>query len=145
MRPTLVEKEETAVASIAQLVGRPKTAVRNVPRAVRVRLALGAKIACPVNIAQAATKMLLRVLIAQLVLVKVIQDKRRAFLAVPVNSTMLPVRFVANCVSIRRTLVEKEETVVALIAQLGGHPRTAVQNVPCAVQVHLALVVSIVL
>ena len=30
---------------IAQLVGRPKTAVRNVPHVVRVRLALGVKIA----------------------------------------------------------------------------------------------------
>ena len=41
MRRTLVEKGEAAVALIAQLVGRPKTAVRNVPRAVRERLALG--------------------------------------------------------------------------------------------------------
>ena len=89
MRPTLVEKEETAVASIAQLVGRPKTAVRNVPCAARARLAWGVKIACRANIVRVAIQMLLLVLIAPLVLVKVIQDKRRAFLAVPVNSTML--------------------------------------------------------
>jgi hypothetical protein len=43
MRRTLAEKEETAVALIVQLVGRPKTAVQNVPRVVRVRLALGVK------------------------------------------------------------------------------------------------------
>jgi len=42
--PTLVEKEETAAASIVRLVGRPKTAVPDVPRAVRVRLALGVEI-----------------------------------------------------------------------------------------------------
>ena len=45
MRRTLVKKEETTVASIAQLDGRPKTAVLNVPRVVRVHLALGVKLA----------------------------------------------------------------------------------------------------
>ena len=84
-------KEETAVASIARLDGRPKTAVPNVPRAVPERLALGAQIACPVNTVRVATKMLLRVLIAPLVLVKAIQDKLRAFHAVPVNSTTMRV------------------------------------------------------
>ena len=44
IRPTLVEKEETPLALIVPLDGRPKTAVRNVSRAVRVRLALGVKI-----------------------------------------------------------------------------------------------------
>jgi hypothetical protein len=39
-----VEKEETAVASIVPSVGRRTTAVPNVPRAVRVRLALGVQI-----------------------------------------------------------------------------------------------------
>ena len=140
-----MEKEETAVASIAQSVGRPKTAVPNVLRAVPVRLALGAQIACPANTVRVATEMLLRVLIARLVLVKVIQDKLRAFHAVPVNSTTMQVLLVANCVSIRRTLVAKEETVVALIAQLDGRPKTAVRNVPRAVQVRSALGVSIVL
>ena len=37
-------KEETAAASIAQSVGRPKTAVQNVSLAVRVHSALGVKI-----------------------------------------------------------------------------------------------------
>ena len=91
-------KEETAVASIVQLDGPPKTAVRNVSRAARVRLALGVQIACPVNIVQVATKMLLRVLIVPLVLVKVTQGKRRAFPAVPVNSTMLQVPSSVNFV-----------------------------------------------
>jgi len=39
-----VEKEETAVASIVPSVGRRTTAVPNVPRAVRVDLAVGVKI-----------------------------------------------------------------------------------------------------
>ena len=38
-----MEKEETAVALIVPLVGRPTTAVRNVSRAVRVHLASGVK------------------------------------------------------------------------------------------------------
>ena len=42
--PIMVAKEETPRALIAQRVGRPKTAVRNVARAVRARLALGVKI-----------------------------------------------------------------------------------------------------
>jgi uncharacterized protein YjeT (DUF2065 family) len=42
--PITVTKEETPGALIAQQVGRRKTAVRNVARAVRVRLALGVKI-----------------------------------------------------------------------------------------------------
>ena len=45
IRHTLVTNEETAVASIAQPVGRPKTAVPNVSRVVRVRLAKAVKIA----------------------------------------------------------------------------------------------------
>jgi hypothetical protein len=40
-----VKKKETAVASIARLDGRPKTAVPNVSPAVPVRLALGVQIA----------------------------------------------------------------------------------------------------
>jgi hypothetical protein len=42
-QPTLVTKEEKAVALIVPRVGLPKTAVQNVLRAVRVRLALGVK------------------------------------------------------------------------------------------------------
>ena len=144
MRRTLVEKEETAVASIAQLVGRRKTAVPNVPRAVRVRLAVGATIAYQVNIVRAAIKMLLRALVAPLVLVKVIQDKFRAFHAIPVNSMMLQGLLVANYVAIRRSLVAREETAVASIVQLDGRPKTAVRNVSRAVQVRLALDVNIV-
>jgi len=44
IRRTLVKKEETAVASIAPLDGRPKSAVQNVSLAVRVHSALGVKI-----------------------------------------------------------------------------------------------------
>ena len=40
-----MEKEETAVASIAPLDGRPKTAVQNVSLAVWARLAKAVKIA----------------------------------------------------------------------------------------------------
>ena len=58
-------------------------------RVVLARLAMGVKIACRANIVRVAIQMLLCVLIVPLVLVKVIQDKRRAFPAVPVNSTML--------------------------------------------------------
>ena len=117
MRRTLVGKEETAVASIAQPVGRPKTAVQNVSCAVRVRLAWGVQIACRANIVRVAIQMLLRVLSVPLVIAKVTQGKHRAFPAVPVNSTMLLVLSSANCVQMRRTLVEKEETAVASIAQ----------------------------
>ena len=45
MQRTLAEKVETSLASIAQWVGLPKTAVRNVSRVVRVRLAKAVKIA----------------------------------------------------------------------------------------------------
>jgi hypothetical protein len=47
-QPTLVAKEETAVASIVPRVGLRKTAVSNVLRVVRVRLALGVKVALKV-------------------------------------------------------------------------------------------------
>ena len=140
-----MEKEETAVVSIVPSVGLRKTAVPNVPRAGRGRLALGVQIACPVNIVQVAIRMPLRVLIAQLVLAKVIQDRLRAFHAVPVNSTMLWVLLVANCVSIRRTLVKKKETAVASIVPSVGLPKTAVPNALRAVRVDLALGVQIVL
>ena len=45
MQRTLVTREETAVASIVQLVGRPPVAVPNAKRAVRGRSAMVAKIA----------------------------------------------------------------------------------------------------
>ena len=68
-----------------------------------------------------------------------LQDKRRALNAAPVNSKMLPVRFIVHCVQIRRTLVKKEETVVVLIAQLVGHLKMAVRNVSRVVRVRLAM------
>ena len=97
-RHSLVAKEETKVALLAQRAGRPKTAVPNAPRAVRGRLALGVKIACPVNTVRVAMKMPLPAVNAPLVLVNVIKDKLRAFLAVPVNSTMLQVPSSVNFV-----------------------------------------------
>jgi hypothetical protein len=122
----MVKREETAVASIVPRVGRPKTAVPNVPRAVRVRLALGVTIARRVNTVRVAIKMLRRVLIAPLVLVKVMQGKLRAFRAVPVNSTMLRVLLFAKHVSIRRTMGTKKETAVAPIVQQVGLRQKAV-------------------
>ena len=68
------------------------------------------------------------------------KGKRRVLNAVPVNSTMLPVRFVVHCVQIRHTLVAKEEKAVASIVQLDGRPTTAVQNVSRAVRGRSALV-----
>jgi len=82
--------------------------------------------------------------IAPWVSVKVIQGKLRAFHAVPVNSTMLPVLFDVKNVSIRPTLVEKEETPLAWIAQPVGRPKTAVLNVKLVVRVRLALGVNTV-
>jgi hypothetical protein len=70
-------------------------------------------------------------------------DIRRALNAALVNSTMLPVHFVVQCVHIRRTFMEKEETTVALLVQLVGLPKLAVQNVVRVVRVHLALGVNI--
>jgi hypothetical protein len=76
-------------------------------------------------------------------LAKLMQGKHRAFHAAPVNSRMLPVTGVANRVSIRRTLVAKEETAVASTARSVGRPKTAVPNVPRAVPVRLALGVKL--
>ena len=90
----------------------PSPAVRNVSCAVRVRLALGVKIACRVNIVQVAIQMLLCVLIVPLVSVNVTRDKLRVFHAVPVNSTMLQVPSSVNFVLMRRTLVKREEIAV---------------------------------
>ena len=80
-----------------------------------------------------------RVSSAQLVMLNRLRSKRRALNAVPVNSMMLPVRFVAKRVAIQRTLVEREETAVASIVQLDGRPKTAVRNVSRAARVRLAL------
>ena len=86
-----------------------------------------------------------RVSSAQLVMLNRLRNKRRALNAAPVNSMMLPVRFVVQRVHIRLTLMEKEETAVASIAQLVGCPKTAVRNVSRAVRARLALGVQIVL
>jgi hypothetical protein len=86
-----VEKEETAGASIVQLVGRPKTAVPNVSRAVQEHLALLlvkiVKIAWWVNIVPVNMKMVLiriqlRASVVQLVLqlLKAVLNVKRAVL-----------------------------------------------------------------
>ena len=75
--------------------------------------------------------------IAPLVSVKVIQGRRRALNAVPVNSMMLPVRFVVHGVHVQLFLVAKEETAVASIVQVVGRPKTAVRNVIRAMPAHL--------
>jgi hypothetical protein len=51
--------------------------------------------------------------------------KQHVLNAVPVNSTMLQVLVVANCVTIQRILVEKEETAVASSVQWVGRLKTA--------------------
>ena len=79
--------------------------------------------------------------IAPLVSVKVIQDRRRALNAVPVNLTTWRVLGVADYVSIRRTLMAKEETRVVSIARSGGRLQKAVRNV---IHAMLYLVVNIV-
>ena len=76
--------------------------------------------------------------IAPLVSVKVIQGRRRALNAVPVNSMTMLVRFVADYVSIRRTLMAKEETRVVSIARSGGRLQKAVRNVIRVMPAHLA-------
>ena len=64
--------------------------------------------------------------------------KDRVCHAAPVNSTMLPVRLIVQCVQIRRTLMEKEEKAVASIVQLVGRPKRAVRNVIRAMLAHMA-------
>ena len=84
-----------------------------------------------------------RVVIAPPVTTTTTRVKGRAFNAAPVNSMVLPVRFVVHCVQIRRTLVEKEETTVASIVQWVGRPKMAVRNVSLAVRARLAKAVKI--
>jgi len=72
-------------------------------------------------------------------MLNLLRNKRHALNAARVSSMMLPVRIVANRVSIQHILMEREETAVALIVQLDGRPKTAVQNVLRAVRVRLAL------
>ena len=118
-RLTLVEKEETVVALSVQLGGRPKkTAVPNVKLVVLERMVPGVKCVVRVNIVRAVW-MLFVVKIVRLVSVKVTKDKRRASNAALVNSMTLLVLLHASHVQRRSILVKKEETVVALNAQLG--------------------------
>jgi len=51
--------------------------------------------------------------------------KQHVLNAAPVNSTMLQVLVVANCVTIQRILVEKEETAVVSSVQWVGRLKTA--------------------
>ena len=144
IRRTLVKREETAVASIAQPVGRPKTAVRNAWRAARGRLVLDVQIACPVNIVQVAIKMLLRVLIAPLVLVKVIQDKHRVLNAVLVNSVMYLVLVPVNPAPKILITAIKAEIRRALIVPRVGLRRKAVPNASSVAPAPSATVAKIV-
>jgi len=89
--------------------------------------------------------MLLPVKIAPLGLAKVIKDKPRAPNAVPVNLMMLPVLLRVIYVRMVLILVEKEETVVALIAQLGGHRKVVVLNANLVVLENMVLGVKFVL
>jgi hypothetical protein len=81
---------------------------------------------------------------APLVLVKAIPGKRRVCNAVPGNSMMVRVPFVAHHVWIRRILVAKAEIPLASIVQLGGLPKTGVWNAKRVVRGRLALSVPIV-
>jgi len=91
------EKEESRRALVVQQVGRRRKAVPNAKRVVRgclvMLLAKIAKIAWRDNTVQVNMKTVKipiqqRVSVAPLVLVKVIEDKLRAYRAAPVNSPM---------------------------------------------------------
>ena len=87
--------------------------------------------------------MLPRVLDVQLVTAKVIRGKRRVLNVARVNLMTMLVRRHANLVQSRLSLVAKEETKVALLAQRAGRPKTAVPNAPRAVRVRLVTVAKI--
>ena len=84
-----------------------------------------------------------RVLVARLVSAKVIQAKLPVFHVAPVNLMTLLVPRHAHLVTSRLSLVAKEETKVALLAQRAGRPKTAVPNAPRAVRVRLVTVAKI--
>jgi hypothetical protein len=69
--------------------------------------------------------------------------KQHVLNAVQVNLTMLQVLIVANCVTIQRILVEKEETAVASSVQWVGRLKTAVWNVSVAMQGHFHLALGV--
>ena len=89
--------------------------------------------------------MLPRVLGAQLVTAKAIKDKRRVLNVARVNLMTMLMQRRANFVQTRHSLVAKEETKVALLAQRAGRPKTAVPNAPRAVRVRLVTVAKIAL
>jgi ADP-ribose pyrophosphatase YjhB (NUDIX family) len=76
-------------------------------------------------------------------MLNLLRNKRRALNAAPVNSTMLPVRFVVKYVQIRRTLVTKEETTLASIVPRVGRPKMAVRNAKRAVRGRSVMVAKI--
>ena len=125
--------------------------VLNVPNVMLVKQGLvrmarmvpGVKCAVRVNIVRAVW-MLFVVKIVPLDSVKVMKDKLCVSHVAPANSTMLLVLVPVNYVSTRLTLMEKQETVVALNARLDGRPKTAVLNVPRAVRGRTVLVVKCV-
>ena len=131
----------------AHWVGRPNQAVPNVSRVKPGRLVRWlvkrVKIATLANTVQAKQSMVLLlptqppVLIAPLVSVKVILAKQRVLNVARVNSMTLLVLNPAHYVPFPPTLVEREETVLALIAQLDGLLKTGVLNVKRVVRVHL--------
>ena len=84
-----------------------------------------------------------RVLVAQLVSAKEIKDRRRVLNVARVNLMMLLVRMHANLVTSRRSLVAKEETKVALLAQRVGRPKMAVRNAKRAVRERSVMVARI--
>jgi hypothetical protein len=111
----------------ALLVGPVISAVLNAKPAklekqhTATTLVIPAKIVVWGNIARAVWKLPLVAKIVPLVLIKVMKDRRRAYHAVQVNSTMLTVQLHANHVQRRRILVKKEETVVVFIVPWDGH------------------------
>ena len=87
--------------------------------------------------------MLPRVLVAQLVSAKVIKDRRRVLNVARVNLMTLLVPRHVHLVTSRRSLVAKEETKVALLAQRVGRPKTAVRNAKRAVQERSVMIAKI--
>jgi hypothetical protein len=125
------------------LVPNQKKAVRNVPSVTLVKQELDSMVlvinVLRVNTVRAVWNRL-RAMHAPLVLVKVTKDKLRVQNAARANSMTLLTRRRANNVQSQRILVAKEETVVALIVQLVGGPKSKVQNASHVKPVCLATV-----
>ena len=88
--------------------------------------------------------MLPRVLNVQSVSAKVIQAKLPVFHVALVNLMTLLVPRHVHLVTSRRSLVAKEETKVALLAQRVGRPKTAVRNAKRAVRERSVMIAKIV-